>query len=258
MASQPVPVNSAVVQGESELEQILTSFDTNYVWNYGSAKKGLNELYEKYQIDHALDEMRERFDDILNRESEALRETLAKGALPIKKALGLATEVSEALAAAHDASIVHRDLKPDNIFVTDGGHAKVLDFGLAKLTELGGPDGSRLSMSPTMLGTVAGQVMGTAGYMAPEQASGSPDGLPTAVVKLDLLRTEVEKPRCVDAPICQERRLAPHAASVSAARAACADPKRLTQRRRRLHREGIERFVMGIVLRCRQRMVIAS
>ncbi len=108
-------------------------------------------------------------------EGAPLRETLAKGALPLKKALGLATEVSEALAAAHGAGIVHRDLKPDNIFVTDSGHAKVLDFGLAKLTELGGPDGSRLSMSPTMLGTVAGQVMGTAGYMAPEQASGSPD-----------------------------------------------------------------------------------
>ncbi len=106
-------------------------------------------------------------------EGETLREPLGKGALPLKKALGLATEIAEALAAAHAAGIIHRDLKPENIFVTKEGHAKVLDFGLAKLTEVavaGSPGGA--TQSPTMMGTVAGQVMGTAGYMAPEQVEG--------------------------------------------------------------------------------------
>ena len=105
-------------------------------------------------------------------EGQSLRERLEKGALPLDKALDLSVEVGEALIAAHKAGIIHRDLKPDNIFVTEEGHAKVLDFGLAKLTEMAAPAGSEASMSPTMLGTVAGQVMGTAGYMAPEQVNG--------------------------------------------------------------------------------------
>ena len=105
-------------------------------------------------------------------EGQSLRERLDKGALPLDKALDLATEVGEALIAAHQAGIVHRDLKPDNIFVTEQGHAKVLDFGLAKLMEITVSSGGSASRSPTMLGTVAGQIMGTAGYMAPEQVNG--------------------------------------------------------------------------------------
>ncbi len=105
-------------------------------------------------------------------EGDTLRDPLKKGALPLGKALLYAREVTEALAAAHEAGIIHRDLKPDNVFITKDGHAKILDFGLAKLTELHGPGGTELSMSPTVLGTVAGQIMGTAGYMAPEQIEG--------------------------------------------------------------------------------------
>ena len=107
-------------------------------------------------------------------QGESLRDALEPGPMVPKRALALAVEIAEALTAAHRAGIVHRDIKPENIFVTPDGHAKVLDFGLAKLTELSaasGPGGA--TMSPTMVGTMAGQVMGTAGYMAPEQVGGA-------------------------------------------------------------------------------------
>jgi len=105
-------------------------------------------------------------------EGQSLRERVEAGAIPLDRALALSIEVGEALVAAHKAGIVHRDLKPDNIFVTEEGHAKVLDFGLAKLTEAAAPAAGDATMSPTLLGTVAGQIMGTAGYMAPEQVNG--------------------------------------------------------------------------------------
>ena len=106
-------------------------------------------------------------------QGQPLRDLLAAGALPIKRALRLGTEIAEALGAAHAVGIIHRDIKPDNVFVTPDGHAKVLDFGLAKLTEISVDSNPNASQSPTLLGTIAGQVMGTAGYMAPEQVEGS-------------------------------------------------------------------------------------
>ncbi|MCH7826066.1 MAG: protein kinase [Acidobacteria bacterium] len=114
-------------------------------------------------------------------EGETLRHALDRGKLPLHQSLELATEFSEALAAAHDAGIVHRDLKPENVFVTREGHAKVLDFGLAKLTEVAAGDGSgdpATSQSPTTaqpaVVTSDGQLLGSTGYMSPEQAQGKP------------------------------------------------------------------------------------
>ena len=105
-------------------------------------------------------------------EGETLADRLRHGPLSIDEALTIATEISEALQAAHERGIVHRDLKPANIKITADGRVKVLDFGLAKLSEPS-PIGSGLSHSPTVIdGTVMGAILGTAAYMSPEQAAG--------------------------------------------------------------------------------------
>jgi serine/threonine-protein kinase len=100
-------------------------------------------------------------------EGESLSAWLARigGRLPVADVLAIAGQVAEVLAVAHEAHVVHRDIKPANIFVTAGGYAKLLDFGLARVR-----DGS-ISLVPTAQGIV----LGTAGYMAPEQARGKTD-----------------------------------------------------------------------------------
>ena len=106
-------------------------------------------------------------------EGETLRAVLAGGKLPPRKAIDYALQIAHGLAAAHDKGIVHRDLKPENLFVTNDGRVKILDFGLAKLTQLG--DGSSPQTNlPTAAGTEPGMVMGTIGYMSPEQIKGKP------------------------------------------------------------------------------------
>jgi predicted Ser/Thr protein kinase len=96
-----------------------------------------------------------------------------KGPLPLETALDYARQIANALEAAHEKGIVHRDLKPANIMITAGGLVKVLDFGLAAVMQ--GPAGDQTnSPTLTMRATETGVIMGTAGYMSPEQASGKP------------------------------------------------------------------------------------
>jgi len=108
-------------------------------------------------------------------EGESLRVALDQGALPQRKTIEYGVQIAQGLAAAHEKGIVHRDLKPENIFVTKDGRIKILDFGLAKLAEKveadsgSNPDGVTLTSSLT----AAGVVMGTAGYMSPEQVRGN-------------------------------------------------------------------------------------
>ncbi len=108
-------------------------------------------------------------------EGHTLKSTIASRPLPTDKALRLAAQIAEALAEAHAKGIVHRDIKPANIFITKNDHAKVLDFGLAKLDPRGGSDeeSPQLSSDPTQADlTSPGSAVGTVAYMAPEQALG--------------------------------------------------------------------------------------
>ena len=113
-------------------------------------------------------------------EGEDLKERLARGAIPVDEALEIAAQIAEALEEAHNQGIVHRDLKPANVKLTPGGKVKVLDFGLAKAWAGESRDGRSsvpmVSQSPTLAhtGTIAGVILGTAAYMAPEQARGKP------------------------------------------------------------------------------------
>ena len=104
-------------------------------------------------------------------EGETLRERLRAGAMPVRKAIESAEQIARGLAAAHDKGIVHRDLKPDNLFLTKDGRIKILDFGLAKLTL---PETSSENEETRSLAAVTepGVVMGTVGYMSPEQVRG--------------------------------------------------------------------------------------
>ena len=110
-------------------------------------------------------------------EGPTLADRIAHGPMPIEDALPIARQIAEALEAAHEAGIVHRDLKPANIKVREDGTVKVLDFGLAKALQPESP-APDASVSPTISLTAAatqlGMVIGTAAYMAPEQAKGKP------------------------------------------------------------------------------------
>src|SRR6185295_3217960 len=112
-------------------------------------------------------------------EGRTLRTLLLDGARPVAEAVQLAREIAQALERAHGSGVIHRDLKPENVIVDAFGHARILDFGLAKLRdEPVAPLSSSVSQAETVarpapeLQTIAGALVGTAAYMSPEQARG--------------------------------------------------------------------------------------
>jgi serine/threonine protein kinase len=106
-------------------------------------------------------------------EGETLRHRIQSGPLSVRKATDYALQAARGIAAAHDRGIVHRDLKPENIFLTRDGRIKILDFGLAKLTRPHGESSG--ADTPTLASqTEPGLVLGTVGYMSPEQVRGKP------------------------------------------------------------------------------------
>src|SRR4051812_1931350 len=121
-------------------------------------------------------------------EGETLRDALKEGALSPRRAVETAVQIAAGLAAAHQKGIVHRDLKPENIFLTRDGHAKILDFGLAKQQKsAAAAQGVTLTSSHTAPGTV----MGTAAYMAPEQVRGEPADHRADIFALGLILFEM-------------------------------------------------------------------
>ncbi len=107
-------------------------------------------------------------------QGETLRAHLAPGSLSARRAVDYAVQIAHGLAAAHERGIIHRDLKPENILVTEDGRVKILDFGLAKWRPTRDPAGVRSDLETASQITDAGTVLGTAGYMSPEQVQGLP------------------------------------------------------------------------------------
>ncbi len=111
-------------------------------------------------------------------EGDDLSQRIARGAIPLDEALPIAKQIADALEAAHEQGIIHRDLKPANIKLRSDGTVKVLDFGLAKALEPASAASANVTASPTITSpammTGVGVILGTAAYMAPEQAKGRP------------------------------------------------------------------------------------
>ncbi|MGH9882877.1 MAG: protein kinase domain-containing protein, partial [Pyrinomonadaceae bacterium] len=123
----------------------------------------------------------------------SLRERLVSGALKFDEVLDLGAQIASALAAAHAAGIIHRDVKPDNIMIRQDGYVKVLDFGLAKLTEKGleGRSSDPQAATKILIETSPGMIMGTVAYMSPEQARGLALGATTDIWSLGVVLYEM-------------------------------------------------------------------
>ena len=123
-------------------------------------------------------------------EGESLREVLAAGPVPARKAAAYAIEIASGLAAAHAKGIIHRDLKPENLQILPGGRVKILDFGIAKLTR--DSDGGMDDAAQTLHSlTVTGTILGTASYMAPEQIRDQPTDQRTDIFALGAILYEM-------------------------------------------------------------------
>jgi TolB-like protein/tetratricopeptide (TPR) repeat protein len=122
-------------------------------------------------------------------EGETLRERLGHERVSWRRAVEIATAIAEGLASAHSAGIIHRDLKPENIFLTRDGRVKILDFGLARIEPVRMDDRATLSLMPA--GTLPGAVLGTVGYMAPEQVRGEPAGVRSDIFSLGCVLFEM-------------------------------------------------------------------
>src|SRR4029434_4458590 len=105
-------------------------------------------------------------------QGQTLRQRITGTSVQQRNAMDFALQISHGMAAAHEKGIVHRDLKPDNLFITNDGRVKILDFGLAKLTGAGNTELSQTSIPTRRVDTDPGKVMGTVGYMSPEQVKG--------------------------------------------------------------------------------------
>lgn len=124
-------------------------------------------------------------------EGETLRQRLRSGSLPSRKAVDYGLQIANGLMAAHEKGIVHRDLKPENIFITQDGRVKILDFGLAKLTEAVQNVEAQTDVLTRKVNTDPGAVMGTAGYMSPEQVRGQRVDYRSDVFALGLILYEM-------------------------------------------------------------------
>ena len=124
-------------------------------------------------------------------DGETLREKLMHGRLPVRRVVDYAVQIARGLAAAHDKGLVHRDLKPANIIVAADGHVKILDFGLAKAVDVSERGADSRSDAETAVQTDPGMVMGTVGYMAPEQIRGLPVDARTDLFALGALLYEM-------------------------------------------------------------------